>query len=66
MTFVSRGYEADEKDIMELPIADGLKAALLNCGFSRNQIFEYTADELASILQIDQYVANFIRAAAKY
>ena len=66
MTFVSRGYEVDEKDIMELPIADGLKEALLNCGFSRNQIFEYTADELASILQIDQYVANLIREAAKH
>ena len=66
MTFVSNGYEVDGKDIMELPIADGLKEALLNCGFSRNQIFEYTSDELASILQIDQYVANLIREAAKH
>jgi hypothetical protein len=55
----------DEKDIMDLPIADGLKEALLNCGFTRNQIFEYTADELASILEIDQHVANLIREAAK-
>lgn len=65
MTFVSSGYEVDGKDIMELPIADGLKEALLNCGFTRDQIFEYTADELASILEIDQYVANLIREAAK-
>ena len=65
MIFVSSRYEVDETDIMELPIADGLKEALLNCGFSRNQICEYTADELASILKVDQYVANLIRQAAK-
>jgi hypothetical protein len=65
MSFVSSSYEVDEADIMGLPIADGLKEALLNRGFSRNQIFEYTADELASILEIDQYVANLILEAAK-
>jgi hypothetical protein len=65
MTFVSSRYEVDGNGIMELPIVDGLKEALLNCGFSRNQIFEYTADELATILEIDPYVANLVRAAAK-
>lgn len=65
MTFVSSRYEVDHNDIMELPIADGLKEALLNCGFTRNQILAYTTDELASILEIDQYVANLIREAAK-
>jgi hypothetical protein len=30
MIFVSGRYEVDEKDIIELPIADGLKEALLN------------------------------------
>jgi hypothetical protein len=65
MTFVSSRYEVDGNGIMELPIADGLKEALLNLGFSRNQIFEYTADELATILEIDPYVANLVRAAAK-
>jgi hypothetical protein len=66
MTLASSRYEVDQNGIMELPIADGLKEALLNCGFSRNQIFEYTADELASILEIDPYVANLVRAAAKH
>jgi hypothetical protein len=66
MTFVSSRYELDKKDIMELPIADGLKEALLNCGFTRNQILAYTTDELASILEVDQYVANLIRQAAKH
>jgi hypothetical protein len=67
MTFISSGYkvEGEGDDIMELPIADGLKEALLNCGFTRNQILAYTAEELASILEIDQYVANLIREAAK-
>jgi hypothetical protein len=65
MTFVSSRYEVDRTDITELPIADGLKEALLNCGIKRNQIFEYTTDELASVLEIDQYVAKLIREAAK-
>ena len=67
MTFISSRYKVEGKgdDIMELPIADGLKEALLNCGFTRNQIVAYTAEELASILEIDQYVANIVREAAK-
>ena len=65
MTFVSSRYEVDKNDIIELPIADGLKEALLNSGFTCNQILAYTTDELASILEIDQYVANLIREAAK-
>jgi hypothetical protein len=48
-----------------MPIADGLKEALLNSGFTRNQILTFTTAELASILEIDQYVANLIRNAAK-
>ena len=53
-------------DIIDMPIADGLKEALLNCGFTCNQILAYTTDELASILEVDQYVANLIREAAKH
>jgi hypothetical protein len=65
MTFVSSRYEVEQDDIMELPIADGLKEALLNCGFSRDQLLAYTTDELASALEIDQYVAKLVREAAK-
>jgi hypothetical protein len=65
MTFISSRYKVEGEGILELPIADGLKEALLNCGFTRNQILAYTAEELASILEIDQYVANLIREAAK-
>lgn len=65
MTMVARRYHVDGQDIMDLSIADGLKEALLNCGFTRNQILTYTTEELASILEIDQYVANIIRDAAK-
>jgi hypothetical protein len=50
---------------MDMPIADGLKEALINSGFTRKQILSYTTEEIASILAIDQYVANLVRNAAK-
>jgi hypothetical protein len=65
MAFISSRYGVIQTDITELPIADGLKEALLNCGITRNQILAYTTDELASILGVDEYVAKLIRGAAK-
>jgi hypothetical protein len=66
MSLISARYEAvADDDIIDMPIADGLKEALLNSGFTRNQILIFTTAELASILEIDQYVANLIRNAAK-
>jgi hypothetical protein len=66
MSLISGRYEAvADDDIIDMPIADGLKEALLNSGFTRNQILIFTTAELASILEIDQYVANLIRNAAK-
>ena len=53
------------EDITDMKIADGLKEALVNSGITRNQILTYSTDELASILEIEQYVANLIREAAK-
>ena len=66
MTFVSSRYEVSANDIAELPVSDGLKEALIKCGFiDRQQILSYTTGELASILEIDQYVAKLILEAAK-
>ena len=65
MAFVSSRYDVRETDVTDLPVADGLKEALLNYGITRNQILRYTTDELASILGVDQYVAKLIRGAAK-
>ena len=65
MTLVSKRYEIVKAGIEDMSIADGLKEALVNSGFTRNQILTYGTDELASILEIDQYVANIIRDAAK-
>jgi hypothetical protein len=65
MSLISGWYEAVADDIIDMSIADGLKEALLNSGFTRNQILIFTTAELASILEIDQYVANLIRNAAK-
>ena len=65
MTFLSNRYEVQANDITDMPISDGLKEALVNCGFTRKQILTYTTDELASILEIDQYVASLILDAAK-
>ena len=66
MTFVSSRYEVSANDIADLSVSDGLKEALIKCGFiDRQQILSYTTGELASILQIDQYVARLILEAAK-
>jgi hypothetical protein len=68
MIFVSGRYEVRTKtnDIAEMSISDGLKEALVKCGFTdRLQLLSYTTDELASMLKIDQYVARLILESAK-
>ena len=65
MNFVSSRHEVRGSDIIDMPVSDGLKEALVNCGFTRQQILTYTTGELASILEIDQYVARLILEAAK-
>ena len=65
MTLVSRTYETCGEGIADMPIADGLKEALVNSGLTRKQILTYGTDELASMLEIEQYVANLILEAAK-
>jgi hypothetical protein len=65
MSLIPGRYEDMAEEIIDMPIADGLKEALLNSGFTRNQILTYTSAELSSILEIDQYVANLIQNAAK-
>ena len=66
MTFVSSRYEVRANDIAGMSVSDGLKEALVKCGFiDRQQILSYTTGELASILEIDQYVARLILEAAK-
>ena len=64
MTFVSSKYEVSG-NIADMSVSDGLKDALVKCGFDRQQILSYTTGELASILEIDQYVAKLILEAAK-
>ncbi len=64
MTFELGRYRVGE-DIMDMNIADGIKEALVNSGFTRNQILTYGTDELASVLDIEQYVANIVLEAAK-
>jgi len=68
MIFVSYRYEVRTKtnNIAKMSISDGLKEALVKCGFfDRLQLLSYTTDELASMLKIDQYVARLILEAAK-
>lgn len=70
MTFVSGRYDVDveeeeEEDIMKMAIADGLKEVLISCGLTRSRILTYTTEELASILDIDKYVAGIIQNAAQ-
>lgn len=68
MIFVSGRYDVRTKtnNITEMSISDGLKEALVECGFiDRLQLLSYTTGELASILKIDQYIARLILEAAK-
>jgi len=68
MIFVSSRYEVrpQTNGIAEMSISDGLKEALVKCGFiDRPQLLSYTTGELASMLKIDQYVARLILEAAK-
>ena len=66
MTFVSSKYEVNTNDIADMSVSEGLKDALVKCGFiDRQQILSYTTGELSSILEIDQYVAKLILEAAK-
>jgi len=66
MTFVSSRYEVNTNDIADMSVSEGLKDALVKCGFiDRQQILSYTTGELSSILEIDQYVAKLILEAAK-
>jgi hypothetical protein len=66
MTFVSSRYEVSANDISHMSISDGLKQALVKRGFiERKRLLSYTTDELASMLEIDQYVAKLILEAAK-
>ena len=65
---VSSRYEVTTQtnDIAEMCISEGLKEALVKCGFiDRLQLLSYTTGELASMLKIDQYVARLILEAAK-
>ena len=52
-------------DIVNMPIADGLKEILLKYRFTRNKILAYSASELASVLNVDEYIAILILNAAK-
>ena len=52
-------------DIMNMCVADGLKEILLKYRFTRNKILTYSASELASILNVDEYVAILLLNAAK-
>ena len=47
MTFLSSRYEVRTNDIADMCISDGLKEALVKCGFiDRKQLLSYTTGEL--------------------
>lgn len=45
-------------DIMNMHLADGLTELLLKSRLTREEILTYSAGELASLLNVDEYVAN--------
>jgi hypothetical protein len=52
-------------DIMNMHLADGLTELLLKSRLTREEILTYSAGELASLLNVDEYVAILILNAAK-
>ena len=52
-------------DNMDMKLADGIKDLLERYGLTRTKILGYSADELSSILNVDEYVAILILNAAK-
>jgi hypothetical protein len=58
-------FSSQYSDILELPIADGLKELLIDYGFTRQRILRIQSIDSASILGIEDYIAKIIHNAAK-
>ena len=52
-------------DDMDMKLADEIKDLLEKYGLTRTKILGYSADELSSILNVDEYVSILILSAAK-
>jgi hypothetical protein len=52
-------------DESDLNLADGIKDILVKCGLTRTKLLGYSAGELSSLLNVDEYVAILILNAAK-
>ena len=52
-------------DEIDMKLADGIKDLLERYGLTRMKILGYSADELSSILNVDEYVAILILNAAR-
>jgi hypothetical protein len=52
-------------DEIDMKLADGIRDLLERYGLTRTKILGYSADELSSILNVDEYVAILILNAAK-
>jgi hypothetical protein len=52
-------------DEIDMKLADGIRDLLERYGLTRTKIIGYSADELSSILNVDEYVAILILNAAK-
>jgi hypothetical protein len=48
-----------------MALADGIKDILTKHGLTRTKILNYSASELSSLLNVDEYVAILILNAAK-
>jgi hypothetical protein len=58
-------YKRRFDDIKDMSIADGLKATLIEYGFTSERLIRLSPSDLAAILGIDEYVAKIIQNAAK-
>jgi hypothetical protein len=58
-------FSSQYSEILELPIADGLKELLIDYGFTPQRILRIQSTDLGSILGIEDYVAKIIYNSAK-
>ena len=58
-------FKRRNDEIKEMSVADGLKALLIEYGFTTERLIRISPSDLAFILEIEEYVAKIVKNAAK-
>jgi hypothetical protein len=63
--YLNLGAAIKANNGIDMELADGLKKILVKHGLTRIKLLGYSASELSSLLNVDEYVAILILNAAK-